>query len=367
MKNKVAELEKKIASAPVGGSAPPPPPGSTAPPPPPPPGSSAPPPPPPPGAPAPPPPPGSTAPPPPPPPGGARPPPPPPPPGGAPMPPPPPGGAPPPPPPPGAPRPPGAPPGPPPPPGAPRPPGGPPPPPGGAPAQPAGKFKHNPKVPMKNVMWNMVPMNNIKDTIWSKIDDLKVPIDKEHLEKEFAKPAAAAAKPVAGGAPVKVEAVKVNLLGPERSKNFELVLGKLKMGYDKIAEALITIDDKILTLTNLESLEIIAPTDEEVSTIKGYDGDRSLLGNAEKFIDEIHKVKGFLNRIKGMRFSKVNDELFADLEPKVGELLVTFEEIGKDTRVKDVLEYALAVGNYLNGTTPRGGAWGFKFENLDKV
>jgi diaphanous 1 len=35
--------------------------------------------------------------------------------------------------------------------------------------------------------------------------------------------------------------------------------------------------------------------------------------------------------------------------------------------VKDVLEYALAVGNYLNGTTPRGGAWGFKFENLDKL
>jgi diaphanous 1 len=245
-------------------------------------------------------------------------------------------------------------------------PGMPPPPPGGAAAPPPGKFKHNPKVPMKNVMWNMVPQNNIKDTIWSKIDDLKIPIDKEYLEKEYNKPAAAPAKAGPGG-PVKVEAVKVNLLGPERSKNFELVLGKLKMGYDKIAEALITCDDKILTLTNLESLEIIAPTEEEVATIKGYDGDKTLLGNAEKFIDEISKVKGFLNRIKGIKFSKVNDELFADLEPKVGDLLETLKELPNDTRIKDVLEYALAVGNYLNGTTPRGGAWGFKFENLDKV
>lgn len=139
------------------------------------------------------------------------------------------------------------------------------------------------------------------------------------------------------------------------------------MGYDKIAEALITCDDKILTLTNLESLEVIAPTDEEVSMVKTYDGDKSLLGNAEKFIDEIQKVKGFLSRIKGIKFCKVNDEMFADLEPKVTDLLGTFKELHSDDRVKDVLEYALAVGNYLNGTTPRGGAWGFKFDNIDKV
>lgn len=111
--------------------------------------------------------------------------------------------------------------------------------------------------------------------------------------------------------------MKVSLLGPERAKNFELVLGKLKMPYEKIAEALIACDDKILTLTNLDSLEIIAPTDEEVGLIKSYDGDKSLLGNSEKFIDEISKAKGFLSRIKGIKFSKVNDEMFADLEPKV--------------------------------------------------
>jgi len=27
-----------------------------------------------------------------------------------------------------------------------------------------------------------------------------------------------------------------------------------------------------------------------------------------------------------------------------------------------IMEFALALGNYLNGTTPRGGAWGFKLD-----
>lgn len=32
-----------------------------------------------------------------------------------------------------------------------------------------------------------------------------------------------------------------------------------------------------------------------------------------------------------------------------------------------MLEYVLAVGNYLNGESARGGAWGFKFDNLIKI
>lgn len=32
-----------------------------------------------------------------------------------------------------------------------------------------------------------------------------------------------------------------------------------------------------------------------------------------------------------------------------------------------MLEYVLAVGNYLNGESARGGAWAFKFDSLIKI
>ena len=89
------------------------------------------------------------------------------------------------------------------------------------------------------------------------------------------------------------------------------------MPNEKISAAMISCDEKILTLTNLDSLEVIAPNDEENGQLKAYDGDRNLLANPEKFIDEMLKVKGFATRVKALKFLKIHDELFADLEPKV--------------------------------------------------
>ena len=33
----------------------------------------------------------------------------------------------------------------------------------------------------------------------------------------------------------------------------------------------------------------------------------------------------------------------------------------------DLFRHILAIGNYINGTSARGGAWGYKFESIDKV
>ncbi len=42
-------------------------------------------------------------------------------------------------------------------------------------------------------------------------------------------------------------------------------------------------------------------------------------------------------------------------------------DIKKCTKLPRLLEIILAVGNYLNGTGPRGGAYGFKLEVLTKL
>ena len=67
----------------------------------------------------------------------------------------------------------------------------------------------------------------------------------------------------------------------------ELVLMKLKLAPNLIYEALIKCDQKILTLPTLESLDVITPTDDEISAVQSFDGDKELLGNPEKFILKI--------------------------------------------------------------------------------
>jgi hypothetical protein len=44
-----------------------------------------------------------------------------------------------------------------------------------------------------------------------------------------------------------------------------------------------------------------------------------------------------------------------------------FQSLKENYRLHHVLEVALAVGNYLNGTGIKGGAWGFRLDTLENM
>lgn len=47
-------------------------------------------------------------------------------------------------------------------------------------------------------------------------------------------------------------------------------------------------------------------------------------------------------------------------------LTTAFVSLKENYRLHHVLEVALAISNYLNGTSIKGGAWGFKLDTLDR-
>jgi diaphanous 1 len=54
--------------------------------------------------------------------------------------------------------------------------------------------------------------------------------------------------------------------------------------------------------------------------------------------------------------------MFNDLEPKVDKIAQTMKELPANKKIVKIMEFALALGNYLNGSSARGGAWGFKLD-----
>ena len=241
--------------------------------------------------------------------------------------------------------------------------GGPPPLGFGGAAMTAQKQKCKPRVPLRGVMWNTMKLNEIKQTIFEKINEVSFDIDK--IEKEFQKKETNPNEGKAVAAKPKVE--KISLIKPERAKLFDIMLVKLKSSIPAIANALVVIDENIITLSNLDLLLPAIPNEEEVTTCKNYKGDYDLLANPEKLIIEISKVKGFANRIKALQFSKIYKESVDDLNLKCDVLLKIWGSIRFDNRISQLFEYVLATGNYLNGTSNRGGAYGFKFDGLEKI
>ena len=298
----------------------------------------------------PPPPPGAGIPPPPPPPPGVVIPPPPPPPPGAGIPPPPP-----PPPPPGA----GIPPPPPPPPGGKRPP----PPPGLAPPKPAYPAHPNVAPPKKvrTIFWDKIPDINREKTIWKDIDDTKANVNDDELIEQFL--AAETKKPVAKAAKKKKETV--SLLTPDKSQQVCIILKTIKMSPQKIASELIAMSD-VISLDYIASLKKAAPTPEDYNAIDGYKGPHELLGEAEQFFLAIKHVKMLPLRLDLLLMNKPSEDLLPAIKDAEIFLKAT-NQIKTSKTFTKILAVILRCGNYINGGTMRGGAYGFDLQFLGNL
>jgi len=355
LKETIEKLKISGASA-VASSAP-------APPAPPPPATGAPPPPPPPGPPPPPPPPmmGGGPPPPPPPPmmGGGPPPPPPPPMMG--------GGPPPPPPPPGM----GGPPGPPPPPGM---MGGPPPPPGmmgfgKKPAAPPRKQIPLPALKMKGLQWVSLNDKKISGTVFSKftVDSSKdINLDYKDIEDVFA---AKVIEKKESTAPKKSGPVQI--IDPKTGQNLSIFLSQFKgKSYDDICNAILKGDETMFQPNHVDALITFLPSEDDITNINEFlreEKDASKLGPPEQFSLRIHAVPQVKSRLLALKFKFAYDPKKADLKLDIDNFRQGTKELATSEKIPKLLEIILILGNFINGGTARGNAYGFKLNTITKL
>ena len=227
------------------------------------------------------------------------------------------------------------------------------------------KTKKKPKVAMRGLMWSGISkFDDIKGSLFEKINDEKVKLDIEALEEDF-KDKVVEKK----DAPKKIliNPEKISLIDSKRSKMFDILLAKLKLSPSTIAMSLYSCDEKILTADNLELLIPVIPTAEEIKTCRDFIGDKTLLADPEILISELGIIKGFANRIRALNFRKVSNDLLKDLKEKIMILDKTWKSMLKDERIPLLFQYILAHGNYLNGVTNRGGMYGFIFDGLESA
>ncbi|GAM27596.1 hypothetical protein SAMD00019534_107720 [Acytostelium subglobosum LB1] len=318
----------------------------------------------------PPPPPGGGPPPPPPPPGGGPPPPPPPPPpgGGPPPPPPPPGGGPPPPPPPpggGPPPPPG---GPPPPPGMGGPPG-PPPPFGKKAAAPPRKQIPLPGPKMKGLQWTSLNDKKIAGTVFSKftIDSSKdINLDYKEIEDVFQ------AKVIEKKEAVAKKSGPVQIIDGKTSQNLAIFLSQFKgKSYDEICAGITRGDELMFQSNHIDALITFLPSEDDINNINEFlkeDGnDMSKLGPAEQFSMKINAVPAVKTRLQAMKFRFGYGPKKSDIKLDIANFRTGVKELTDSDKIPKILEVILILGNFINGGTPRGNAYGFKLNTITKL
>ncbi|KAI9336208.1 hypothetical protein DFJ73DRAFT_850689 [Zopfochytrium polystomum] len=224
---------------------------------------------------------------------------------------------------------------------------------------------------VKPLQWSKVATNNFTKTIWKDVvagaytsenasaSVILDQVEMEQLQELF--------KKTDEHIPSKHFALqkKVTLLDLQRARNMEILLGSLRVKNPDLKEAIMTVNDEVLTQERLNVLEQCLPTDDEIELVQSYPGPATDLGMAERFILTIASVPRFRQRLHAIAYRRKFKEELEEIVPDMATLNKAIQSVRTSQALRRVLEVILVVGNFLNGSSKfRGHAYGFDMETL---
>lgn len=240
---------------------------------------------------------------------------------------------------------------------------------GGLPAK-KKKAKPIPKAPhkLKPINVSKIPKRLLGKTVWNDVDET-VLFDKLDLDAftETFKKAEVKAAPAALTKAKSNKPKTVSLLDGKRSNNVAILLGRFKLSFAEVRQAIMELDEDALTEQQTKSILNVVPTEEEVATLKGYSGDVAQLGRAERFFMQLIKVPRLEPRMKAFVYKRGFEEAVADVEPDLNNLLAACEELDASERFVEILTIVLAYANYANADNFRKNMPGIKWKDLTSL
>jgi len=232
-----------------------------------------------------------------------------------------------------------------------------------------------PNVSMRQLHWGKLADAKIRGTIWeAHVDEKSVKLEYKELEAFFAAAAgggAAAAATEDEAADKKKSGIQkkeyTSLLDPKSANNMAIALSRFKKTPAEISASLTAGDVSAFSPDQLNALLAILPSTEDVELVQSYEGPVEQLGKPEMFILAMASVPRYAIRTRCLQTQMTFDEKARELGEAIKLVSNAVDEIRSSSALKNVLAHMLAMGNYLNGGTSKGAAWGFKLESLSKV
>ncbi|KAF9147778.1 hypothetical protein BG015_010519, partial [Linnemannia schmuckeri] len=262
----------------------------------------------------------------------------------------------------------GPPPPPPPPPGMGGPP--PPPPPPGAPMPPGMGMNMNMNMSMKKegavaaiklkaLQWDKINYTAVGNTVWGSGG-----VDENALQKALGD--SGVFEPRASK-----KAQEILILDQRRAYQINIMLGGMKHTYPEIRQAILRMDEEFMTLVQLSNLLKFVPDAEETGRLLEYkdasEDVKLTLGRPEAFFVEMLKVERYQQRLEGLKFKVTFQGLLEGVNEGISSITEASKGLKNAKHFKELLNLILMLGNYMNGASHNGGAFGFKIASINKL
>ncbi|XP_017779314.1 PREDICTED: formin-like protein CG32138 isoform X2 [Nicrophorus vespilloides] len=161
----------------------------------------------------------------------------------------------------------------------------------------------------------------------------------------------------------------VTLLEHTRLRNIAISRRKLDMPVEKVVNAINLLDLKQLSLENVELLQRMVPSEQEVKAYKDFNAEKkspSLLTEEDRFLMQLAKVERISSKLSIMSYMGNFYDNIHLITPQTNAIISASNSVKNSRKLRLVLEVILAFGNYLN-SSKRGPAYGFKLQSLDSL
>ncbi|KAL5011361.1 hypothetical protein ScPMuIL_009912 [Solemya velum] len=225
-----------------------------------------------------------------------------------------------------------------------------------------------PSQKLKTFNWTKIPTRTVtmSKTVWNEVLDMTDGIEVHYatIEQLFAKKVPEKLKPDIKQTKMPTE---VTLLDTKRSMNANIFLKQFKAKNPDIVAMIREGDVEKIGPERLRGLQKILPESDEITLIKGYDGDKTKQGNAEKFYLLLSDLPGYKTRIDGMVLKDEFSVTMETLVPNVETIIGASNSLMENESLKVFLRFVLETGNFLNAGGYAGNAVGFKITSLSKL
>lgn len=163
------------------------------------------------------------------------------------------------------------------------------------------------------------------------------------------------------------ESTEINLLEGKRSLHINIFLRQFKISSDEIVQLLREGASDKIGAEKLRNLLKILPYEDEVDKLKSFDGDKTKLGIAEKFLISLLTIPYYKSRIEGFAVKEEFNTNMDWIRPSIDAVIEAAKEIKENSHLHELLYLVLIAGNYLNNGNYAGDAAGFKLSSLIKL
>ncbi|KAG9267670.1 delphilin isoform X1 [Astyanax mexicanus] len=255
----------------------------------------------------------------------------------------------------------------------------PPPPPLPPPCEPPPLPKPSPQasdtnhMSVKRLRWEQV--ENSEGTIWGQLGDdpdygkLSDMVKYLDLELHFGTQRSSISLPEPTFLPESFKKKDVvEILSHKKAYNASILIAHLKLSPSELRQALMTMTTERLQPSHLKQLLLYSPDDEEVKQFQHFDQDPSKLSEPDQFVLQMLLVPEYKTRLRSLLFKTTLQEKTEDMRAGYECIYKASLELKNSKKLAKILEFVLAMGNYLNNGQPKTNkTTGFKINFLTEL